>query len=493
MKKYIKRFAFVAILAPIFLSCQDDFLDADVTRYTTQERHDELISNPETAGGVSKAAISKTYAIFQEYWDSHDDFGLRAFQFATDAMCEDVVLYGSQWFIYDYNLDNREANYRRTNSTWDQNYEIIAKINLHLETYFAEDSTDPVIMASKSEPLAIRAIAYFNLVNFYQHTYVGHENELGVPLSLKTTDENLPRATVKEVYAQIVEDLTYAAEHGKATSESTDVDKYVAAAYLAKVYAQMEDWANVKKYAAMAKQGGTDVVSAPGRGWSVGEKDMLWGYDVNTQTSTLWASFWSHLDKFLSRGYAAGGSDKGIHNLLYDKLPENDSRRKLYANYEQYPDIIDQMKASDPKNPKAEIYDYDQFKFVAGTPGMEQDYCFLRVQDPILLEIEATIELGDLGTAKTLLTDFAKKRNPDFVAPESQDELREEVRFQRRIELWAEGSTWFDMKRWKLPIDRTVEGTNHWTKIRVETDATRFFHKIPQSEIESNPNLVQNP
>lgn len=497
--KYIKILSCIAILAPLFIGCKDDYLDAEVTQYETQERHKELISNPETVSKVSKAAISKTYAIFQDYWKSHDDFGLKAFQLATDVMCEDIVLDRQQWFIFDYNLDNREANYRRTNSIWDQNYEIIAKINLHLETYFSEETNDPKLLAAKGEPLAIRAIAYFNLINFYQHTYKGHEDALGVPLSLKTTDKDLPRAKVKEVYAQIIKDLTFAVEHMAATAETTDVDKNVAAAYLAKVYAQMEDWANVKKYASIAKEGGVDAVSTPGRSWSIEEKDVLWGYDVNAQTSTLWASFWSHIDQFLARGYAASGGVKKIHNVLYKKIPKEDSRRKLWANKEEYEDIINQMHVGDAKydpsdpNSGVEINDYDQFKFTAGKQQMEQDYCFLRVQDPILLEIEALVELNDLGTAQNLLNEFARKRNPNFTAPADQAALREEVRFQRRIELWGEGTNWLDMKRWKLPINRLDPETNHWTKLQVSTDDVRFLHKIPQSEIEANPNLVQNP
>lgn len=490
MNKYIKLIVILAAVTP-FWSCGDDFLDADVTQYVTQERHEEMISDPNVAPNVSKAALAQTYAIFQEFWASHDDFGLKAFQLATDVMCEDVIT-GPNWFRFDYMLENRESNYRRTNSTWKQNYSIISKVNLHLETYFAQDSDDPAIKEAKSEPLALRGIAYFNLVNFYQHTYKGHENSLGVPLTLKTTDDKLPRATVQEVYNQIIADLTFAVENGPETSNRTDADRFVAAAYLAKVYAQMEDWANVAKYAAIAKNGGTDIVSAPGRDWSIAAADMLWGYDVNTQNSTLWASYWSHMDQFLARGYAAGGTaKKSIFNALYNKLPQNDSRRKLWVNNEQFPDIVKQMKAGD-KNGAVKMEDFDQLKFVAGDAGMEQDYCFIRVQDPILLEIEAKIELNQLAEASALLKDFVSKRNPNFELPTSQEELRKEVRFQRRVELWAEGTNWFDMKRWKQTIDRTVQGTNHWSQFVCRTDEPKFYHMLPISEIEANPLLKQN-
>ncbi len=494
MTKNIYKLALVTVLPVLAWSCQDDFLDAEVTRNVTQERHNELIQDSENAPKVAKAAIAKTYEVFQQSFPSrggHDSFGLRAFQLATDMMCEDITIGGPQWFMYDYQQINNEPNYRRTHTTWGIYYSIISKINLHLETFFAKESKEPAILAAKGEALAIRGIAYFYLVNFYQHTYKGHEKDLGVPLTLKSTDSNLPRATVQEVYDQIIKDLTFAVEHATETGEHTDVDRSVAAAYLAKVYAQMEDWQNVEKYADIAIKGGADIVSAPGRSWSIGEGDILWGYDVNAQTSTLWASFWSHMDQMLPRGYAAGGDHKMIHNLLYDKIPVNDSRRKLWVNNTDFPEVAKQLKSTSP-NETLEMNDFDQLKFVAGNAQLEQDYCFLRVQDPILLKIEAEAELGNVAGAKTLLEEFVKKRNPDFVAPSGKDELIEEIRFQRRIELWGEGTNWLDMKRWKLPIDRTGTGTNHWQKNLINTDDNNFYHKIPQGEIEANPNLVQN-
>ena len=124
---------------------------------------------------------------------------------------------------------------------------------------------------------------------------------------------------------------------------------------------------------------------------------------------------------------------------------------------------------------------------------MEQDYCYIRVQDPILLEIEAQIEQNKLGEAATNLNTFAQKRDPRFVAASTQEELRAQVRFQRRIELWFEGTNWFDMKRWKLTINRDVPNTNHTVVFTVATDDPKFYHMIPISEIEANPKLTQNP
>lgn len=489
MKKYMKSLMALAI-AISMTTCN---LEPELTDYRNEQRHKEMVNDPVLNTKLAKAALANTYSVFQDSWSSHDDAGLRAFQMATDMMCEDMLLASSTWFIYDYQLDNREANYRRTNSTWKMFYKIIANMNLHLETYFKESSTDADYIASKAEAQAIRGIAYFHLVNFYQHTYKGHEDKPGVPLILTSEGTKLPRAKVSEVYAQIIKDLTPCAENGYETNDHTDVDKFVAAAYLAKVYAQMEDWENMLKYARIAKDGGTDLISVPGRSWAVGQPDILWGYDVNTTTSTLWTCFWSHMDQYLGRGYAAGGGKKLIHNLLYEKIPQNDSRKKLWIDPVAFPDIANRLKAK-ALNGSLAMDSCDQAKFIAGEEGFDQDLCFIRVQDPMLLEIEALIELNQLGEATSLLNDFVKKRNVDFVAPTTQEELRAEIRFQRRIELWGEGTNWLDMKRWKLPIDRTNPRTNHTVTFKnlIRTDEPRFYHMLPRSEMDANDKLVQN-
>lgn len=484
MKKY--SFIFTSALIAVGLaSCGRDFIDTEVTRYITNERKIELVDDPATIGDMSAASVNSTYMRLMQNTRSHDTFGLRAFQLATDLMCEDMVQTRHHFFGFDYNLDNFGAPYRRTLATWELFYDVISNMNRQLVEFLSKESTDPEYLALKSEPLAVRGIAYFHLVNFYQHTYVGHEQALGVPLMLLPTDEDKERATVQQVYDQIIQDLEFAVENGIYTESTKDADKAVAAAYLAKVYAQMERWADVERCAKIAQEGGAiDVTSIAPKGVVSKDKDVLWGFDVNGQTSSLYASFPSHMD-YTTRGYAGFGVRKVIHNLLYEKIPKKDSRRQLWVNTKEFPNLYKKVEPFGAKN-------YDQLKFI-GPDQFESDYVYIRVQDPILLEIEALVEQGKLPEAKTKLDEFVKRRNPEFVAPEDQEALREEVRFQRRIELWGEGTNWLDMKRWKMIIDRTQANTNHRLKLVMKTDDLRYLHKLPQRELDANKLLVQNP
>ncbi len=473
MKKITYNIILLLTVSLLF-SCSKDFLDTEEDQYLTKERIEELkASSPEAVVTLVQGSLNGMYNNSIAYMEKHDDFGLKAFMLATDLAGIDMIQTKHHWFGWDYNMDNRSATYRRTKNMWKFFYKQISSANIILADFYAKPVESAILKQKKGEVLAWRGISYYYLVNLYQQTYKGHENAPGVPLLLNTTDENMPRAKVSEVYAQIIEDLTYAVNATEYTDKKTDIDKAVAAAYLAKTYAAMEDWAKVAEYAkiAIAKQ----PLASPGliesAKWDIGNSDWLWGFDVTGETTTLYASFYSHMDNTIG-GYAGGlGITKAMYSNLYHTMGVNDVRRKLVG---------------------------DNFvcnKYV--TPGdFTGDYCFLRVEDPYLLLIEADVELNKLDEAKTLLADFMAVRDPDYDVAKlsSQDELRREVRIQRRLELWGEGTSFFDIKRWKIGIDRGEEGSNHRTKIKVPAGDKKWVYQIPQSEIDANPNIgEQNP
>ena len=158
-------------------------------------------------------------------------------------------------------------------------------------------------------------------------------------------------------------------------------------------------------------------------------------------------------------------------------------RKKLYINSTLFPTIADRYGLPDYANVK---YVTDQ-RFLS-------DYCFIRIEDPFFLYVEALVEQNDLTTAKTTLEDFMRSyRDPSYtLTATTQAAMREEVRTQRRIELWGEGTSFFDFKRWHLGVDRNEAGSNHTFMIRVPAGDKRWVYQIPQDEIEANSLIVQN-
>lgn len=461
--------------------CSSDYLD-DVERpLITQEQKDQMAADPEAKPRLIRAELESVYKLFitQDLNGNtaHDYFGLKAIHLATDLMGNDMVQTKHHHFGFDYRLDNREAPYRRTRLLWAFFYKIIASSNDFITKYLSDESqmTDE-LAAVKAELLTLRGISYFHLVNYYQQTYKGNEDALGVPLALPGSGEKLPRAKVSEVYKQIIADLTYGVEKGSNTSSHQDADRRVAAAYLAKAYAAMEDWANVEKYAQIAFDGISEAL--PTNFSKVDNDDVLWGYDINEQTSTIYASFFSHMDSTIP-GYAGAiGAFKAVHNKFYDLIPTTDVRKTWWAA---------------PGSTDAENYaEYANLKFKSPS-DFTGDYLFIRAADPYLLYVEALAEQKKTDAAIAALNSFLIPRGVAQEIESHKDNLIDFIRLQRRIELWGEGSSYFDNKRWKIGVNRNIAGTNHTFKGVFAAGAPEFVYQIPQGEIDSNKNLEQNP
>ena len=105
--KYTK---YLAILAAAFMmgSCSDDFLDKEPSENASEDQIKDLLDKDPTA---IQAYITGYYKnmFSPEAQQSHDDFGLKAFELATDLMGDDMAYMTSHFFVYDYLLDNRAS------------------------------------------------------------------------------------------------------------------------------------------------------------------------------------------------------------------------------------------------------------------------------------------------------------------------------------------------------------------------------------------------
>jgi starch-binding outer membrane protein, SusD/RagB family len=94
--KYTK---YLAILAAAFMmgSCSDDFLDKEPSENASEDQIKDLLDKDPTA---IQAYITGYYKnmFSPEAQQSHDDFGLKAFELATDLMGDDMAYMTSHFF-----------------------------------------------------------------------------------------------------------------------------------------------------------------------------------------------------------------------------------------------------------------------------------------------------------------------------------------------------------------------------------------------------------
>src|SRR5690606_10382469 len=136
------------------------------------------------------------------------------------------------------------------------------------------------------------------------------------------------------------------------------------------------------------------------------------------------------------------------------------------------------------------------------------DFILVRYAEVLLNYVEGLIEVGrfddpDVLTYLNMIRERAGMPNVDAAVYNSQITLRELVRRERQTELAFEGHRFFDIRRWGIAnevMNGPVYGaTNPATGVTYEIETRKYDpnrdvrYPIPQNEMVTNPNMVQNP
>jgi hypothetical protein len=480
-------------LLVVFLgvSCSEDFFDVPATQTATSEAAEKAVeANPASVLSFVNAAYN-TLVQSDLHSTNHDAFGYMAILHAADMMTEDIVMARMHWFNYDYMHDNREWTYRRTNVIWLYFYTTIATANKVLGMTSAESGSQ-AILAARGQALALRAFSYFYLVQLYQHVYPvsGSADRPGVPLYYADNEDKesiTGRAPVGKILAQIEEDLITAVDNLQGWSRSTknQIDYAVANGLLARYYLLTEQWdkAITAAQAARANYSVMPTNSIYDGFMNIGNVEWMWGFDHNAETTTLYASFFSHISN-LTGGYAGiNYAPRLIDKRLYASIPESDARKLLFQSSPAaiYPQTTPAAEAIAWQSPYANLkFGYDG--------AFTMDYLYMRASEMVLIEAEALAHQNRGTEAANVLSELMTQRDPNW----SENSVTvDDVWQQRRIELWGEGFAMFDLKRLNKGIDRTYEGTNHTVPVQVPAGDKRWIYQIPRTEIQENPSISE--
>ena len=491
------KYMSIGLLTLAFASCGSDYLDREDLRGLDAD------AAATAAGNNPDVFLNGIWShLVDMYGTQHDTFNFMATLHACDMGTEDIAMGAEHWFNYDYQVDNRMYNYRRVNVGWTTFYTTISKANEVISLY-PEGAKSDGEKALLGQALALRGFSYYYLIQLFRNymTADGTVNmtQKGLPLILTSVDvpDEAERTklkganTVARVFEQIEKDLTEGVkllEEAKYERPSKNyVDAHVANGLLARYYLMAQKWSEAAAAANKARQGYTPMGNA---GLHDGFYDMtnaewMWGFDHSTETSTVYASFFSMISN-LAPGYAGlGYAPRLIDARLYSQIPDDDYRKSLFNG-----PAGDKSQAT-----AAAQLPYANVKF--GNDGnWTMDYMYMRAAEMYLIEAEALVRQGNATQGAQVLGELMKYRQPSW--NESTTTV-DEILFQRRIELWGEGFRWFDMKRNNLGIDRTYEGNNHLPgdyQLKIPGQDVRWTYQIPRSEMQENDQLTdadQNP
>lgn len=470
MKKINLKIVFILTLTFSMLSCNEDFLnDPQPTDAVT-----ESVIFGSRAG--ADAFVSGIMRRFRGQFTATDAAGVNSFYYARTVKGNDIIQRPT-WFSFDYENDNREPTYRRTNFTWNYSYYMINQANNLING--AEESEGLSDLDKKQivgQGRAIRAFFYFQLAMEFQHTYTFDPSLPAPPIYTELSTEGNPMSTLTEMYALILDDLTYATQN--LTSDriaKSYINQNVAYGILARVYQTMGNWQGAEDAARKSYGGGTpsSVLNQNYKNGfnSISDSEWIWGSAQSLdQSNYYWGAPHAHSDHFVL-SYAA----TFFNNDFVALFSPTDIRNTFLEAYN--------VPATDYRN-------YISRKF---TFNFDSDHPIIRTAEMLLVEAEAKYYNGDPTGAHNILFALQSTRDPLAVkSTNTGSALLNEILVERRKELYAEiGVEWFDAKRYRKGITRTgnqrLKGNSS-----LLPDDKRFFLKVPQAEIDANVNIDES-
>lgn len=462
-------------LALLSTSCVESFLDREPISEVTQ-------GNFFRTGADAEAALVAAYDAFQSEYYIFDRF------INGDVIADNCYAGGdnpNNFQLDEFRVATNNGNVERD---WRYLYEGISRANAVIDNVGEIDSPD-LTESRKQEILGeasfLRATHYFQLVNLWG----------GVPLILEkvnSTDPEVvfqPRAAEELVYEAIINDLELAIDLLPASwaSRQERATKGAAQATLAKANAHRPtpDWNAVKTHAEAVINSGT--------------------YSLLSNFNALWdGANENSVESIFEVQYIGGTNEANWGPQLW--LPPSltgDNWRKFNTPSRDMLNAFDTMNDDvregasilmegglpwrDPDYPTGVLpFPYKQRR--AGGFSSPNNFILLRLADILLLAAEANAELNDLSTAKDQLNRVRNRADLPDVTTNDQNTLKAAIQNERRLELAFEGHRWFDLKR----TGRAIEVMNALNR-GYDVTEEKLLLPIPQSELDRNPRLDQNP
>ena len=403
------------------------------------------------------------------------------------------------------------------NGAWNNLFSGVARANLMIE--IVEGAGGPNSAAIAAELRTLRAWYYYLLMDFYG----------GVPLVTTSKVEASPRVTRDSVFKFIEAELKAARAVLPATrpgSEAGRVTRGAANAILASLYVNAEVYTGTVGAGGLTK--GTarwqDAIDAADAVINSGvytlepnwkknfapdnddSKENIF-YIANTDAQAGLGMNFPHRTLHYNQLNVEGGPWNGFATIAetYNAFNPADMRREIFLVGQQYSfdsglpvndrggnslvfsiNIGDETKAAENEGPR-----YNKFTPKPGVPsGSSQpnNFPFFRLAEMYLIKAEALNELNQTGAAIAQVNIIRERQ---FSSPNplstglSQAAARDAIFAERLFELTGEGKRRSDMIR---------AGT--YTAARRFKPASapyKILFPIPQTQIASNPLLVQNP
>ncbi|MCJ7759492.1 MAG: RagB/SusD family nutrient uptake outer membrane protein [Gillisia sp.] len=439
----MKKIVLVVLFSITAMSC-------DVLEVEPQD------SIPADAAFKTKEDIDKgilgAYASFQSFSYYGRTFGIFS-DLAADNLSHPLAATATAYAEVDNN--NILPENGSISGIWSVIYDgINVSNNIITKVPTIEGMTEQEKNTALAELYFIRGLNHFNLLNYFGAIPIKINPTVGV------TNLDAPRNSVEEVYSQIINDLSFAAENLQVSGNKTRASKFAAKALLARVYLYKKDYPQAIAFA-------SDVIAN-------GNYSLLDNYS----------------DVF------ADETGESIFEIFFSQ-----TERNRIAEY-NFPHSLNGRREVEPSENLLNTYETGDTRYEAsiafeGTEAYAKKYddlslgadnvIVLRLADMYLIraEAEANLPAANISSVQDDINEIRTRANLTPTSETSITQLLKIIEKERRIEFAFEGHRWFDLVR----TNRAIAVLPNVNSI------TQMLFPIPTDEIQTNndPGMTQNP
>ncbi|WP_343667984.1 RagB/SusD family nutrient uptake outer membrane protein [Chitinophaga sp.] len=514
------KFYYILIATSLLFSSCKKFLEEDPESFVSEEQFYETESDAETA--INAVYYHLNTGSVQSPYNTLFNTGMNM---ADDD--EDPGPGATNSDVRSLAVLSHSTSNQRIYELWQQHYAGIRKANVVLakvpDITFTDETKKARILG---EAKFLRALFYFNLVRLFGDVPLVTTYQSEVLASAYYTT----RTSSDSVYAKIEADLTEAAASLPASYSSPDVGRATAGAakaLLAKVYLYEASLPlNITSKYQQAVTEAEEVLSSQDGGTG------SYGYDLFSDYSHVFLPAYENGIEHVFSAQMLANSNNQDNNetqrAIYSSIPGltgnyahmvryytngNDNYYSIYKIFradDKRRDVTFVRSFTSPTNGKkyalplsntavpndsTPFYNKWWDPNYASAGESSTNVTILRYAEVLLIHAEAENELnGPTAKAyKSINRVRARAGLPDLATGLTKDQFRDSVYLERRLELVYEYQRWFDLIREKDASGGGILLTSLQKVGKTNVAAKHYLYPIPQTEIDNNPLLTQNP
>jgi hypothetical protein len=439
MKKFSKYI--LLFVAAIAVSSCDDYLDITPIGRVIPETLDQY-----------RAVLTQGYVTYPEHKSLT---AVRTDELTMNESSDEINIYRDIYIWKDTNPDRITTTFQ-----YQDLYTVIFYTNVIINEASQKLAESPEKKQLVGEAYALRAMAYFDLVNLFAKPYnpATAGSDKGVPLALEIDLEQVfvPQS-VEVIYNQIISDTNEAKNLINVDSQTKGINYRFSKAALytleSRVYLYQQQWQKSLDAANKALAINSNL--------------------VDLKATSVFATKYDSKESILA---LEDGYINGLKGASY-------ASPDLIAAY---------SKTTDLRFPLYFLASGSRFRIQKG--GNDDQKCTFRTSELYLTKAETSLKLNKLADAKTTVLDFIKNRytaagytqlESDINAMNAAD-LTNFILEERHREFAVEGQRWFDLRRTsQKQIVHKFDGDDY-TLIQNDPRYTIIF---PANVRLNNPNL----